>query len=155
MINFLLGQQSGCTKYSCFMCLWNSDAHDVHREKKEQPPRIDMTVDQANIIYELLVPRAKIIILLLHIKLRLMKQFVKALPIDGCCFNYICNFFPRMSNEKLKAGAFDGPQIRKIMRDPGFVESMTVVESAAWISFSLVGKNFLGNTKADNYKELV
>ena len=60
-----------------------------------------------------------------------------------------------MSSEKLKTGVFDGPQIRKIMRDPGFVKSMTVVKSAAWISFSLVVKNFLGNTKADNYKELV
>ena len=60
-----------------------------------------------------------------------------------------------MSNEKLKAGVFDGPQIRKIMRDPGFVGSMTVVESAAWISFSLIVKNFLRNTTADNYKELV
>ena len=60
-----------------------------------------------------------------------------------------------MSNEKLKAGVFDGPQIQKIMKDPGFVESMTVVEWAAGISFSLVVKNFLGNTKAGNYKELV
>ena len=41
------------------------------------------------------------------------------------------------------------------MRNPGFVESMTVVESATWITFSLVVKNFLGNTKADHYKELV
>ena len=41
------------------------------------------------------------------------------------------------------------------MRNPGFVEFMNVVESAAWISFSLVVKNFLGNTKAGNYKELV
>ena len=84
-----------------------------------------------------------------------MKQFVKVLPVDGCCFNYICNFFPGMSNEKLKARVLKGPQIRKIMRDPGFVESMTLVESAASISFSLVVKNFLGNTKADNYKELL
>ena len=113
-----------------------------------------MTVNKTNIINEPLDPRDKIIIPPLHIKLELMKQFVKALAVDGCCFNYICNFFPGMSNEKLKAGTFDGPQIRKIMKDPSFVEFMTVVESAAWISSSMIVKNFLGNTKADNYKEL-
>ena len=154
-INFLLGQQSGYTKYPCFMCLWKRRARDVYWEKKEWPPRIDMTTNEANIIYEPLVPRKKNIIPPLYIKLGLIKQFVKALPVDGGCFNNICNFFPGMSNEKLKAGMFDGTQIRKIMRDSGFVKSMTVVESAAWISFSLVVKNFLGNTKADNYKEVV
>ena len=35
MTNFLLGQQSGYTKYPCFMCLWNSRARDVYWEKKE------------------------------------------------------------------------------------------------------------------------
>ena len=86
-----------------------------------------MTVNEANIINEPFVPRDKIITLPVHIKLRLIKQFVKGLPIDGCCGNYIFNFFLGMSDEKLTTVVFDGPQIRKIMRDPGFVESMTVV----------------------------
>ena len=111
-----------------------------------------MTVNKTNIIIEPLVPRDKIIIPPLNIKLGLIKQFLKALLVDGCCFNYICNFFPGMINEKLKAGLFDGPQIRKIMGDPGFVESMSVVESAVWISFFMAAKNFLSTTKADNYK---
>ena len=121
-------------------------ARDVYWEKKEWPSRIDMTANEANIINEPLVPRKKIIIPPLYIKLGLMKQFVKALPVDGCCFNNICNFFPGMSNEKLKAEVFDGTQIRKIMRDSGFVKSMTVVESAAWISFSLVVKKTFWET---------
>ena len=28
MLGFLLGQQAGDTKYSCFLCLWNSRADD-------------------------------------------------------------------------------------------------------------------------------
>ena len=91
------------------MCLWNSRARDVHWEK-EWPPRIDMTVNETNIINEPLVPRDKIIIPPLHIKLGLMKQFVKALLVDGCCFNYICIFFPGISNKKIKAGVFGGGQ---------------------------------------------
>ena len=47
-----------------------------------------MTVNEANIINEPLVPRHKIIIPALHIKLGLMKQFMKALTVEGCCFNY-------------------------------------------------------------------
>ena len=40
-----------------------------------------------------------------------MKQIVKALDKDGDCFQYICQSFPSLSNEKLKAGIFDGRQI--------------------------------------------
>ena len=54
-----------------------------------------------------------------------------------------------MSNEKLKAGIFDGPQIRKLMNDPNFTASMTEKEFAAWISFTVVVKNCLGNNKAN------
>ena len=32
MVNYLLGQQGGYTKYPCFLCLWNSRAKDKHWE---------------------------------------------------------------------------------------------------------------------------
>ena len=155
MVNFLLGQQSGYTKHPCFICLWDSRARDEHWVKMLWPARSFMTVGEANVINEPLVARENIIIPPLHIKLGLMKQFVCALPVNGTCFNYICRQFPGLSIEKIKAGIFDGPQIRKLIRDPEFVESMTDVESAAWCSFVLVVKNFLGNFKSDNYEELV
>ena len=84
-----------------------------------------------------------------------MKQFIKALEKDGDCFQYICNSFPNLSNEKLKARIFDGPQIRQLMRDQKFCDSMNEVELAAWLSFVEVVKNFLGNYRAVNYKETV
>ena len=155
MVNFLLGQQSGYTKYPCFICLWDSRARSDHWVKKEWPERITLTVNECNVINEPLVPREKIILPPLHIKLGIMKQFVKALPVHGNCFNYICRVFPGMSNEKLKAGIFDGPQIRKLMNDPNFTASMTEKEFAAWISFTVVVKNFLGNNKANNYIQIV
>ena len=111
-----------------------------------------MTVNEANIINEPLVPRGKIIISPLHIKLKLMKQFVKALPVDSCCFNYICNFFPGMNNEKLKAGVFDGPQIRKIMRNPGVAKYMTVVDSAAGFLFLWLSRIFWATPKQTTIK---
>ena len=57
--------------------------------------------------------------------------------------------------EKLKAGIFDGPQIRQLIRDPEFENSMNEVELEAWKAFVLVVKNFLGNNVAKNYTELV
>ena len=57
--------------------------------------------------------------------------------------------------EKLKAGIFDGPQIRQLIRDPQFENSMNTVEREAWKAYVMVVKNFLGNNKATNYAELV
>ena len=54
-----------------------------------------------------------------------------------------------------KAGIFDGPQIRKLIKDKDFIKSMTDVEKNAWEAFVSVVRNFLGNTKSSNYKELV
>ena len=57
--------------------------------------------------------------------------------------------------EKLKAGIFGSPQIRQIIRDPEFENSMNEVELEAWKAFVLVVKNFLGNNKARNHAELI
>ncbi len=155
MVNFLLGQQGGYTKYPCFLCLWDSRARDKHWTEKIWPIRTSMTVGEKNVINEPLVDREKIIFPPLHIKLGLMKQFVKALNKEGNCFQYICSAFPGLSYEKVKAGVFDGPQIRQLVKDQNFVASMTAVEKRAWEAFVSVVKNFLGNEKAENYKDVV
>jgi hypothetical protein len=114
-----------------------------------------MLVGGQNVINEPLVARDRIILPPLHIKLGLMKQFVKALNKDGSCIEYIAHKLPGLTMEKLKAGIFDGPQIRQLINDPHFIASMNEIESCAWSSFVLVVKNFLGNKKADNYIQLV
>ena len=108
-----------------------------------------------NIINEPLVSRDRLILPPLHIKLGLMKDLVKALDKHGDCFNYIVKKFPGLSMEKMKAGIFDGPQIRKLIQDQAFTSNMTAVESAAWCSYVSVVREFLGNTKASNYRYLV
>lgn len=155
MVNFLLGQQGGYTKYPCFLCLWDSRAKKEHWERRDWPVRETLVVGEKNIIRKPLVEQDKIILPPLHIKLGLMKQFVKALNQNEPCFEYISRKMPRLSAEKVKAGIFDGPQIRQLMKDPEFVNSMNGAERQAWESFVLVIKNFLGNHKAINYVELV
>ena len=102
-----------------------------------------------------LVERSKIVFPPLHIKLGVMKQFVKALNKEGACFKYICGKFPDLIIEKLKAGIFNGPQIKKLMNDHELPSSMSKEEFYAWDAFVKVGKNFFGNKKASNYKELI
>ena len=79
MVCFLLGQQSGYTKYPCFLCMWDSRAKNEHWIRKEWPKRQNFIVDSANVINEALVEGEKIVFPPLHIKLWLIKQFVNAL----------------------------------------------------------------------------
>ena len=108
-----------------------------------------------NVIHEPIVSRDKIIFPPLYIKLGLMKQFVKALHLDGECFQHILCTFSGLSYEKIKAGVFDGPQIRTLVRNQAFVQAMNDKKKEAWLSFVDVMKNFLGNKKAGNHEDLV
>jgi hypothetical protein len=86
----------------------------------------------------------------LHIKLGLMKSFVKAMDQDGQGFLYLQGKFPRISNAKIKEGIFIGPKIRELMKDQDFERSLNESEKATWRSFQKVVKNFLGNKEAEN-----
>ena len=55
MVNFLVGQQSGYTKYPCFLCCWDSAAKHVHLAWNDWPPRECMVVGGQNVINETLV----------------------------------------------------------------------------------------------------
>lgn len=155
MVNILLGQQKGFTKFPCYLCMWDSRARNKHWIQKEWPVRQTLEAGMPNIVSDPIVSREKIILPPLHIKLGLMKQFVKALNIENECFQYIVSSFPALSYEKIKAGVFDGPQIRALVRDQEFVTKMNEKEKSAWLSFKTVIQNFLGNKKADNYEILV
>lgn len=102
-----------------------------------------------------MVNPSKILLPPLHIKLGLVKQFVKALNKDGDCFKHIEQMFPNTSDAKVKEGIFNGPDIRKMLRDPIFTTKMNKTEKAAWCSFRNVVENFLGNKKSTDYKEIV
>ncbi|GBP06878.1 hypothetical protein EVAR_99750_1 [Eumeta japonica] len=154
-LNILLGQQSGYTKFPCFICLWDSRAEQEHWVRRNWPLRENMEPGKQNIVQNSLVARDKIILPPLHIKLGIMKQFVKSLDKNGNCFSYICEKFPQLTMEKFKAGIFDGLQIRQLTNDTQFTNSMTELELKAWTAFVSVMQNFLGNKKSENSIELV
>ena len=102
-----------------------------------------------------LVERCKIILPPLHVKLGIMKQFVKALNKDGDCFKYIGIKFLGSTIEKLKASIFDDPQTRKLINDHDFTNSMNKKESCVWSAFVKAVEKFLGNRKEVKYKQIV
>lgn len=98
---------------------------------------------ETNVIREPLVERYRIVLAALHIKLGLMKQFMKALDKDRSCFQYIVKKMPGVSSGKLKAGILDGAQIRQLINDYHFVNSMDETEKKARNSFVLVVENYV------------
>ena len=149
----LLSQHNGYTKYPGFLCLWDSRAKTKHGNRNNE--RKEFTPGEKNILNQALVDPKKVLLPPLHIKLSLMKQYVKSQNKHGTCFGYICQKFPALSNEKLIAGIFDGPKIRQLMKDKKFIETMNLDKKEGWMAFRQVVSNFLGNTKLPNYKELV
>ncbi|UYV79437.1 hypothetical protein LAZ67_17002609 [Cordylochernes scorpioides] len=91
----------------------------------------------------------------LHIKLVLMKNFVKAIDRNASGFAYLKQKFSSISEAKIKEGIFVGPQIRELQQDGNFQNSLNEVEAAAWNSFRNVCKNFLGSVKVENYRDIV
>ena len=63
--------------------------------------------------------------------------------------------FPKLSEAKVKAGIFVGPQVKRLMKSDIFSEKFSAVERKAWKSFVSVVEGFLGNHKADNFKNIV
>ena len=106
VVAILTGLQLGYTKYCCFLCLWDSRARSEHYIKKHWPPRLLPTPGQHNIANMALVPREKIILSPLHIKLGLFKQFVKAFNKESPVFQFLQKNFPKLSEAKIKEGVF-------------------------------------------------
>src|SRR5206468_12577224 len=108
-----------------------------------------------NVKYVPLEKCNKIFLPPLHIKLGLMKNFVRGMDKEGAGFKYLKFKFPKTSDAKLTAGIFIGPQIRELLHDQMFTDALTAKEVAAWNSFRVIVENFLGNHKAENYAQLV
>jgi hypothetical protein len=155
VISMLLGQQAGYTKYPCFLCEWDSRDKKNHWIKKQWPRRKELKPGNKNIVKKSLVDPGKVLLPPLHIKLGLMKQFVKALSKEGECFKYLGNKFPGLSEAKIKEGVFVGPDIRKLFKDEVFESKMVFSEKEAWRAFKEVATKFLGNYKDPNFKSIV
>jgi len=97
----------------------------------------------------------KVLLPPLHIKLGLLKQFVKALDFKGETFQGVRAMFPKLSDAKLKSRKFVGRQITTMFKSRILEEKMTVTEKSAWQAFLGVVEVFLRKNKDLNYKQIV
>ena len=81
----MFGKQGGFTKYSCFLCLWDSRDRENHYNHKVWQTKENLEKSFFNVIEEPLVDASKILLPPLHIKLGLMKQFVNSLDKNSTC----------------------------------------------------------------------
>jgi hypothetical protein len=84
-----------------------------------------------------------------------MKNFVKAMNKYGKGFEYLTDKFPKLRYAKLKQGIFIGPRICGNIKNNLFEHLLTETEKSGCLTFKPVCLNFLGNVKAESYKDLV
>ena len=150
-----MGMQAGFTKYSCFLCLWDSRAVSQHYKQKDWGSRSTFVPGEHSLKENTLVDMSKVLLPPLHIKLGLMKNFVKALHKNGASFQHLSSVFPGLSVAMLKEGIFVGPQIREVLKDTDFEELLNLKELKAWEAFKSVCSGFLGNTRVPDYQACI
>ena len=155
VIALLLGLQLGYTKFPCFLCEWDNRGKAHHYVKRIWPASKILEPGHKNVKHHSLVESCRILLPPLHIKLGLMKNFVKAMVRNGTAFVYLRQKCPLISDAKIREGVFPGPDIRSLLHDEVFERIITGDEQRAWHAFREVVTGFLGNRRADNYKDLV
>ena len=88
-----------------------------------------------NVSREPLVSREKVLLPLLHIKLGLVKQFVKALDFKEEVFQEIRSMFSRIADVEIKGIIFVGPQITTMLKSESLEAKMNEKEKKAWQAF--------------------
>ena len=125
--------QPGYTKCCYFLCEWDIRARQSHYIVKDSPLRNELAPCVKSVSTQSLVDTQKVL-LPLHIKLGIIKNFVKAMikfNKEGESFQYIKNKFPKVCDAKIKEGVFIGPQIRELFNDLNFEASLNCAEKVA------------------------
>ena len=89
VIALLLGLQLRYTKFPCFPYEWDSRDEAHHYVKRIWPARKILEPGHKNIKHHSLDESSRILLRPLHIKLGLMKNFVKAMDHNGTAFLYL------------------------------------------------------------------
>ena len=121
VISLILGLRLGYTEYMCFLCLWNSRDDSNHFSKVLWEPRQALTAGRFNVKHVPLADPKNVLLPPLHIKLGLMKCFVRAIDHQGFGFKYLKEKFElSKSDAKIIDGIFIGLEIRKLFADENF-----------------------------------
>jgi hypothetical protein len=134
-------------KFLCFACEWDSRAREYLWTVTRWPKRKSLVLGKKHVIKLTLIDPLRVLLLPLHIKLGIMKQFVKAFNRTGPCYRYLIQKFPLLPEAKVNEGVSGGPQIQQLIRDSTFTNSMNGLELQAWELFKEMIIKFMGNFK--------
>jgi hypothetical protein len=97
------------------VCKWDSRNRKEPLHQNQWPEQESLIPGQQYVVHTPLMNPKKVIYLL-HIKPKLIKEFIMGMDQISVGFMYLKNKFPRISDSKIKEGVFGGPQIRELYR---------------------------------------
>lgn len=108
VVAILMGIKQGFSKHQCFLCVWEGRKKEFHYTDYEWEQRNseNSIVGEHSIVFEPLARSEKIILPPLHIKIGLMRNFVRALNRESEAFKSLKSFFPKLSDAKIDAGVY-------------------------------------------------
>ena len=106
MVGFLLGLQRGYTKFSCFICLWDSRAREQHWRQKEWPVREQMVPGEKNMQAQSLVERSKIVFFSITYQAGSHETIRQSTEQRRCMFQIYLRQISRSNNRKIKSWYF-------------------------------------------------
>lgn len=106
VVALLTGIKKGFSKHQCFICVWEGRQTHLHYSGHKWPSRVTFQIGQNSIDHIPLVDGADVILPPLHIKLGLVRNFVRALDNNGEAFKYLKTIFPKLSQAKIDNGRF-------------------------------------------------
>lgn len=117
-----------CTKYRCFLHIWDSHHGSSHYEKNYPKgtllkTRIFSTFPQ--------LPVTKSYCHLYTIKFRLLENFVETMNQEGEVLKYLKRKFPQLSDDKIKEGLFVGMDICEMFKNEIFNRFIETNKKAA------------------------
>lgn len=107
IVAILTGVKQGFSKHQCFLCLWEGRQRELHYTDHRWQVRDNYRIGVGSIDHEPLIPASKVILPPLHIKLGMIKNFVKALNPDSEAFKMLKTIFPKLSDAKIKEGWYE------------------------------------------------
>lgn len=183
VVSILRGMQTGYTKNMCFICLWDTRFTGDQYLERNWPARDASSLRGRNNIVQIpLVSIEKVLLPPLHIKLGIVKNFIKALDREGQAFIELRRIFPKLSGMKINEGmnsskytytifivsvenfilyygyfigVFNGPDIRRLMKDERFENALGELQLIAWDCVKAVIENVLGIHRSENWRILI
>lgn len=155
VVAMLQGLQGGYTKHMCFICDWNTRYKGNQYKMLNWELRGEHREGQLNVKWPKLVDSEKVILPPLHIKLGIVKSYIKTVYKTPEVAERLKEIFPGISVAKLEQGVLNGPDIRKLMKTDSFDAVLEPPELEAWQSVKGVCEGVLGKNRAPHYERLV